>query len=169
LINRAKRRHVAYVFATITFVFLVISFLIAQKGHSESNWYVTMRPGDSPHSFIFYPNIPYTIKSDDWITYLSFLTKEKLPKKYKYFSDYTFTAPGLVESILGGYPAGTCLHYFNITFKDTTCVTINVQLSGFVYESGHYEIHKDKAEGKSIYYSNKKCQFISLEEFNLEK
>ncbi len=168
MINRAKQRYIAYVFVTVTFVFIVLSMIISQKEHSESNWYVTMRPGDKPNIFIFYPNIPYTINSDDYILHYGFMTKNNNSDFIEEHSE-DFGAPQGLEKILGGYTGRLCLKNFNITCKDTTYFTLNVQLSGFIYESGHYEIHKGKSEGRSIYYSNKKRQFVTLNEFNMGK
>ena len=168
MINRAKRRHIAYVFATITFVFIMISFIISQKKHSESNWYVTVKPGDKAKIFTLLPNITYTLNSDDYITYYAFMHQNE-NGGYIVDCSFNYNAPVGLEKILGGARDPICLKTFNITCKDTAYFTLNVQLSGFISESGYYEIHKGKSEGRSIYYSNKKHQLVSLNEFNSKK
>ena len=164
MINRAKRRHIAYVFATITFIFIVISFLISQKKHSESNWYVTVKPGDKAKIFTLLPNITYTLNSDDYITYYAFMHQNE-NGGYIVDCSFNYNAPVGLEKILGGARDPICLKTFNITCKDTTYFTLNVQLSGFIYESGHYEIHKDKVEGRSVYYNNKKRNLYNVKNF----
>ena len=78
--TKAKKRFIAYVFFTIAFVFVVISFIISQQEYSKNNWYVTLYQGDKPKIYIFYPNIPYTINSDDYIRRYAFMTKDKVEK-----------------------------------------------------------------------------------------
>jgi len=164
MINRAKQRHIAYVLFAIAFIFIVLSFMKAQKEHSESNWYITMSPGDKPEIFIFYPNIPYTLNSDDYILHYGFMTKNHNSNFIEERSE-DFGAPQGLEKIIGGYNGRLCLKIFNITCKDTTYFTLTVQLSGFVNESGHYEIHKGKSDGRSIYYNNSKKKLSLIRDF----
>jgi hypothetical protein len=164
MINRAKQRHIAYVFFTIAFIFVVLGFMKAQKEHSESNWYVTVDPGDKQKIFIFYPNIPYTIKSDDYILHYGIMTKKRNAVFLEEYSE-DFGAPHGLEKILGGYNGSLCLKNYNITCKDTTYYTLTVQLSGFIYESGHYEIHKGKTEGRSVFFNNSKNKLSQVRDF----
>ena len=162
---KAKRRYVAYVFFTLAFLLLVINLLVSQKKYSESNWFVTVEPGDKPKVYVFYPNIPYTIKSDDYILYFAFMSKENNYYNVDYSESYG--APEGLEKILGGGPAQVCLKTFNITCKNTTYFTLSVQLSGFIFESGHYEIHKGLSEGRTLFYNNSKRHLYLANNFKL--
>ncbi|MHB8581037.1 MAG: hypothetical protein ACYDA4_14430 [Ignavibacteriaceae bacterium] len=162
---KAKRRYVAYVFFTLALLLLVINLLVSQKKYSESNWFVTVEHGDEPKIYVFYPNIPYTIKSDDYILYWACMSK----KNDNYIVEYSesYGAPEGSYKILGGYPGQVCLKTFNITCKDTTYFTLNVQLSGFIFESGHYEIHKGVSEGKTFFYNNSKRHIYLANNFKM--
>jgi len=163
--TKAKKRFIAYVFFTIAFVFVVISFIISQQEYSKNNWYVTLYQGDKPKIYIFYPNIPYTINSDDYIRRYAFMTKNPYGALIEQCS-YEFGAPFGLERILGGTSNGpACLKIFNITCSDTTYFTMNLQLSGFVFESAHYEIHKGRSEGRSVYYDNSSRKLVLAETF----
>lgn len=163
MINRAKQRHIAYVFFTIALIFIVLFFLKTQVKHSDSNWYVTVNHGDPQKIFTFYPNIPYTVNSDDYILYFAFMSKNG----YGYKVDYSEKgdAPEGLEKILGGFSGILIPKVLTIICKDTTYFTLTVQLSGFIFESGHYEIHKNVSGGRRFYYDNKKRHFVRAKDF----
>jgi hypothetical protein len=95
------------------------------------------------------------------------MTKKECDPFVEEYSE-NYSAPQGLENYLG-CNRPLCLKKFNITCKDTTYFTLTVNLSGFIYESGHYEIHKGISEGRSLYYSNKKHLFVLLKDFNGKK
>lgn len=140
MVNRAKYRFIAFATFTAALFLFVLSLIVTQANHSDSNWYITVKPGDRDHSFVLLPNIPYAIESDNWISRIAFSRKNRFGyDRQIYYQEYT--KPG------DGHGYYFTQREFHIVSNDTVTLTLGVHLSGFLIKDAYYEVHKDKVVG----------------------
>lgn len=163
MINRSKQRYIAYAFFTIAFILLTFAFFRKQEIHIENNWYVTVREGDVPQVFTLAPNIPYLVDSENYITHYQLMRKSKAGFMDVICSE-DFGAPEGLERILGTNKR-TCLRVFNITCSDTTYLSMQFYLTGFVSESATYEVHKNRGGGTPVYFNHKNKKILLYKDF----
>lgn len=148
MINRSKHKFIAFVLFAIALAFFAIGFFQSHIEYAQNNWYVKTVWGDKEKEFLLIPNVPFTVKTDDWIKNLTFRRYPLIGYKDT-LKSYLFADKGFFTWMSGA----ACERHFNITSKDTVILTISFYLSGFYYVDAEYEVHKGVSEGRNLYFN----------------
>lgn len=128
--TKAKRRHIAYVFFTISCFFIALYLFIGQKDYSNNNWSDKVFKGEELKYYKFEPNIPYTISSDCKLCRI--LIKDSLNQNnYFYF----------------WINEGEIINPFSIICKTESYYAFDFYLEGIFTKSFKYKIRKNTKEG----------------------